>query len=195
MKNIALKHGDIMFIDTYKTIQQLVDADFSEKQAAAITGKLVEVNELNLSNLAAKGDVQHVNNKLSLIENDIQSVKIDIRVTEAFIRKDIEALDLRLNSMDNNFTTIDERFAKIDERFTKIDERFTKIDERFDNMDKKLIEHDNQFRKIDNRFDKVELLIDVKIDRAINKLIFWLVPLLIAQSMSIIAMMHYFNNL
>ena len=87
-------------LDTYKLVQKLKGAGFSEEQAGAVTDALREAREFDLSELASKADIRalEASTKADIralqaeVKVELQALQGDIRALEAATRADIQAL-------------------------------------------------------------------------------------------------------
>ena len=74
-------------LDTYKLVQKLKGAGFSEEQAGAVTDALRETREFDLSDLATKADIRGLQADIRAVEAatkaDIRELRGDIRTLEA----------------------------------------------------------------------------------------------------------------
>ncbi len=87
-------------LDTYKLVQKLKGAGFSEEQAGAVTDALRETREFDLSELATKSDILALKSDIRALEastrTDIQALAADIRALEASTKADNRTLEANM---------------------------------------------------------------------------------------------------
>ena len=71
---------NVLPLDTYKLVQKLKGAGFSEEQAGAVTDAPREAREFDLSELATKADIRALQGDVRALE---AATKADIRTLEA----------------------------------------------------------------------------------------------------------------
>ena len=83
-----------------------------------------------------------------IIENKIDSLKIESNKRFDNVDKRFDAVDNRFNTVNDRFNTVNDRFDAVDDRFNTVNDRFveqkTYMNERFD-------EHDVMFSNIEKR--------------------------------------------
>ena len=90
----------IMF-DTYKYIKELQGRGFKEDQAESIVHIVSRGKEQDLANLATKEQVKALENKIIIVEKEIEHIKENMATKEdiANINTKIEAINTKIESV------------------------------------------------------------------------------------------------
>ncbi len=80
-------------IDTHEVVKELQAAGFTEGQAAAVSRVVLQVRNIDLSNLATKADLANLATKAELAETraDLQASIVETRADLAVTRADLQA--------------------------------------------------------------------------------------------------------